>query len=547
MVKETRKKTKSQTGNFMDKKNLVNTKNIQFIDNIIAVILLIAVGVLPLLVRVKLIQFASPTIAHDLINSGIKGDIFTYYKWGFLVFLTVMALIFLVWKIAGYRYELRDSYINLPVLALVVLTVLSGVLSEFPSISLFGMYNRHEGSLTYLCYFSLFFVAANTNFKEWFRKYIFIALYVLVSINLLIILFDFYGKDLLNNQLVRLLIVPSYLPETGLQGHLNSTLSNPNYVSGFSAALMLFFLTASLLEDNFRRRLIHGIFAVFSFVMILASLSTSGFITAVILLPVIVGIALLSKRYLQVLITTGAVMAACAILLFVLNWHNPVVWDESVGSFKILLKTSTKISYSFPELKYILLPKVSEAATTSGEEKKPKNEGNGVLEKDVTDDFNLPGISQSAGTGRLYLWQKTIDLIGQRPILGYGHDTLAYYFPQDDYYKVSNLGDYDEIVTKPHNFYLDLAYSSGVLSLLSLGMLLIIYFYFALRNLANDIKSGKLKVFQTALLAFVCAFLLQWMFNDSIIATSVILWVLLGVSVSLNSDTKKMRLAVPGT
>lgn len=531
-------KGKGKSGLPEIKKSDANFNGMQSIDKLIAVLLIAAIGLLPLLARVKLVQFVSPKIIHDLIGTGIKGDIFTYYKWVFLLCLSALAVGLLIWKVVVCRFDLRRNYINLPIMVLVFLTVLSGLSSDFLSISLFGMYNRHEGTLTYLCYFALFFIAANTSFKEWFNRYIFLALYVIVTINLLIILLDFYGNDLLNNQAVRSVIVPSYLPETGMQGHLNSTLSNPNYVSGFSASLTAFFLVAALMERNHIRRLIYGVFAVFSFTMLLASLSASGFVTLVILLPVIFTLAFLNQKRLQCLITGGVVLTACAAVMLILNVHNPRVWNESVGSFKGIgeyVKKEISFKPVMSELKYTLLPRQSEAATYSKVTSNKEVPGEGITESDnINEEFNLPKPSESPGTGRTYIWQKTIDLIMERPLLGHGRETLAYYFPQNDRDIIANLSSYDEIVTKPHNFYLEVAFSSGIFALLALVLLFIQHLYYTIR--LQIISKKNLMVLPAALFVFFCAFLIQWMFNDSIIATSIIFWVLFGVAVSFNTE-----------
>jgi len=505
------------------------------VDRILAWIFIGAVGLLPLLVRVKLIEFASPKIIHDLVDSGMKADIFSYYKWLFLLIVSITAISLLLFKIVAYRYELRSSYLNIPLLVLASFTLFSGALSDFPGISMIGMYNRHEGSLTYLCYFTLAFVALNTDFKKSIGRNILRAFYVLVSINLIIILFDFYGKDLLNSQIVRSVIVPSYLPHSGMQGHLNSTLSNPNYVSGFSASLVAFFFSAALLEARWVHRAISSLCAVMAFAMLIASLSASGFITLVVVIPLIFILSLpLSRKRVQSIFTGTSVLAACFLVLLTLNAHNPKVWEESIGALSNLsssIDRQISSSTTLKQLSYLVQPKPVEAAPANSSA--PQTEA--AHQEKVNDDFNLPKPSVAPLTGRVYIWEKTLDLIKQRPILGYGHDTLTYYFPQNDREKIANLWDYEEIVTKPHNFYLDMAFSSGVPALVALGVLIILHLYRTLKFLIGNAGS-KLVSFSAGLFAFTCAFLIQWLVNDSVIGTSVVFWTLLGVSASINHD-----------
>lgn len=506
-------------------------RGIDAVDKLLSWIFVLAVGLLPLLVRVKLIQFISPKIINDMVDSGIQTDIFSYYKWIFLLIITATAVALLLFKMAAYRYELKSSYINPLLLILAALTVLSAALSEFPGISMIGMYNRHEGAFTYLCYFALVFVALNTNFIKSIGRNIMLAFYLLVSINLIIIMFSFYEKDLLSYGAIKAIIVPAYLSQTGLQGNLNSTLSNINYVSGFSASMMAFFMSYALLEKSFHYRLISALFAVLTFAMLLASLSASGFLTILIMVPIIFALSLISRTYIKSLITGVAVLAACAGMFLFLSNHNPRVWDESVGSLRGVLKDfSISTGLTKERLSSLVLPKAAVAAPVG-----PSEVITPGAPAAAGDQFNLPKPSFGPGTGRLYIWQKTMGLIVKKPLLGYGHDTLTYYFPQNDKYKISNLNSYDEIVTKPHNVYLDMAYGSGIMALLAFAALMLLHLYDTARRLIKSFGSQTV-VLQGAIFSFLCAFLIQWLFNDSVIGTSVIFWTLLGVSASINHE-----------
>lgn len=506
---------------------------IEAVDRALSWLFIIAIGILPLLIRAKIVQFVSPKIIDEMVNTGIRSDIFTYYKWIFLLLLTAAAIGLLVYKVAAYGYKIRHSYINAPLLILALVTLLSGILADYLSISIFGMYDRHEGSLTFLCYLALFFVAANTRFKEWFNRYVIAALYIVVLINVTIITADFYGHDLLNNQAARWLIIPPSLSGGGLEGHLNSTLSNPNYVSGFSGAIVAFFLTAAMLEKDLIKKLSHSLFAVLSFTILLASLSASGFVTLIVIIPVILALALLNSERLQSLATCAVVLTACAALLFVFNSHNPRVWKETVGSFGIFTVDVEKESSHKPTdwIERLLKPEQAQAAT---------NDNMTVSSESANDEFNLPKPSLSAGTGRTYIWKETLKLIWEKPVIGHGRDTFAYYFPQNDRNKIANLGTYDVIVSKPHNFYLDLAYGSGIPALLAFVTLVGFYLFYTAREKIKAARNG-MAAYPTALFTFILAFLVQWMFNDSIIGTSVIFWILFGISVSLPYASQSER------
>jgi len=445
-----------------------------------------SIGILPLIIRAKAEQFISPKMINDILDTGVYGDIFTYYKQIFLLMISVVAVLLLVVKITFYRYEIKSSYINVPLLILAAFTLLAGASAEYVNVSLFGFYGRHEGTVTYLCYFALFFVAANTDLRENSVRNTYIALGILVTINFIIIMFDFYGKDLFHFQVFKSLIIPSDLyPGVEFQGSLNSTLHNPNYVSGLFGALTALFFSSALMDG--RRWLSHAVLTAISFAVLIASLSTSGFISLVVVLPFIIIFGVLFAKRRQTLITAGAILVACYLIYIALYSHNPRVWEETVGF--ISNKADQKVEVVGPML---------DPSDTSGQ--------------------------------RTYIWRETAKLVKERPLLGHGHDVLAYYFP----HSASRIGP-GAIVCKPHNMYLDVAFGSGIIALGALMALFLLHFLNT-----TIIIFGKRNICSIApLFVFWCAFLIQWMFNDSMITTTPVYWGLFGIAVSLNNSFLK--------
>src|SRR5690606_8579420 len=68
-------------------------------------------------------------------------------------------------------------------------------------------------------------------------------------------------------------------------------------------------------------------------------------------------------------------------------------------------------------------------------------------------------------SGRGYIWSRTLPLLKKHIILGSGADTYMIAFPQQDYVGLSNYGYGDQLVTKPHNLYLQVGVQTGLLSL----------------------------------------------------------------------------------
>jgi len=83
------------------------------------------------------------------------------------------------------------------------------------------------------------------------------------------------------------------------------------------------------------------------------------------------------------------------------------------------------------------------------------------------------------GSGRGYIWSRTIPMMKDTLFLGHGADTFSIYFPQDDYIGKFNSGTFSNVVNilidKPHNMYFGIIIGTGGISLLALLALWCIY------------------------------------------------------------------------
>lgn len=81
------------------------------------------------------------------------------------------------------------------------------------------------------------------------------------------------------------------------------------------------------------------------------------------------------------------------------------------------------------------------------------------------------------GSGRLYIWSRSIPLLKNYLIWGSGPDTFYRVFPQNDYVgKKQYTGTSARMIEKPHNNYIKIAVQTGVLSLV---LLIIFYGWYA--------------------------------------------------------------------
>ncbi|GAB6100351.1 O-antigen ligase family protein [Halanaerocella petrolearia] len=81
------------------------------------------------------------------------------------------------------------------------------------------------------------------------------------------------------------------------------------------------------------------------------------------------------------------------------------------------------------------------------------------------------------GSGRGYIWSRSLPMLKDTSFIGFGPDTYALYFPQfDSVGKLITFGTTKIIVDKPHNMYLQVGINTGLTSLLALLILFGTYF-----------------------------------------------------------------------
>lgn len=470
-----------------------------------AAVFIFVIAVVPLMVRAKVINYIAPRIVNPIVDTGMQVGLFAYQKWISLMIAAVIVTVFLVYKIGLKKYELRASYLNISLVILVILISASVLAADFKSVSLLGIYNQRDGSLLLLAYLGLCLAAANIVCRSWFKRGIDIALLIFIIVNTTIMAVQFTGHDLLQASLIKAILAPPEL-RSYLVGNVGNTMGNANYISGFAAALFAYFGAGVLLHRHPIHQLTAGVAALAAFVMVLLSLSSSGFVTLVVIIPFLLLAAWRSTDKHRSLTAGGSLLAACLLAFLILNSYNPDIFHETVG---LLLPPTTDIQEQAP-------PPVA-VSPPAGE-------------------FRLPQPALSAGTGRTYIWSETLKLTAKRPWLGYGYGTLAYYFPQDDINKAANLLYYDRLITKPHSMYAGVAFGLGIPALITLLTLFLLHFFYTGRRLWRlQLDSGQ--GFPLALFLFFCAFAFQALFNDPVVDAGAVFWILLGVSVSLNEES----------
>ncbi len=137
---------------------------------------------------------------------------------------------------------------------------------------------------------------------------------------------------------------------------------------------------------------------------------------------------------------------------------------------------------------------------------------------------------------RGYIWARTIPLLKniKYALLGSGPDTFVIAFPNDDLVGLYNSGHDNEVITRPHCMYLQIAVQTGIPSLIAF---LVFYGWYLIRSfrlywkLQYDSYMAKMGV---AVMVSVIGYLILGLTNDSCVAVSPIFFVLTGLGLGIN-------------
>ncbi len=132
-------------------------------------------------------------------------------------------------------------------------------------------------------------------------------------------------------------------------------------------------------------------------------------------------------------------------------------------------------------------------------------------------------------TYRGYIWSRTLPLIYDTVLIGAGPDAFVHVFPQYEHLAKWNLGITAYLLyDKPHNWYLQMAVNTGLLSMLAVLAMGIILLIQAGKQI---LIQGESKILSTALVSMVFAYAIAGVFNDSVVSVAPIFWIFFGLAV----------------
>lgn len=140
----------------------------------------------------------------------------------------------------------------------------------------------------------------------------------------------------------------------------------------------------------------------------------------------------------------------------------------------------------------------------------------------------------SLASGRGYIWSRTLPLLPKHILVGCGADNFIYDFPNDDYVGKRNTGFETQIMTKPHNMYLQIWVQDGLIALLGMLGIFLLYVIDTFRKYFAKGRKGFLPGMGICVFLGTTAFMVAGLANDSTITVTPLYWAMLGTGFTIN-------------
>lgn len=140
---------------------------------------------------------------------------------------------------------------------------------------------------------------------------------------------------------------------------------------------------------------------------------------------------------------------------------------------------------------------------------------------------------------RGYIWSKTIPLLKKYFFLGSGADTFIIAFPNDDLVGMYNSGHVNEIISRPHCWYLQMGVTTGVVSLIAFLVFYLMYVIGSIRIYWKKKTEGYLPRMGIAILCASIGYMVVGVINDSIVCVAPLYWGFLGIGLAINAKLRK--------
>ena len=588
-----------------------------------------ALRMLPVILMVIMVPFILRRISNPLEypvssfwTTEIEYDLYTYGKTIAIMLLTLLmiSISFVFTKKEMWPSDRVSKIVYVSTALFLISSIISTFTSDYRQLAVWGAPERHEGLIIHISYLIILIYTYINIRNEKDFEYIRNSLFFLATGMALIGISQALGKNIINSDFVRRLIIPAaeydVLKKIDTGNTVYLTLMNPNYVGSY-ASMMVVFLSSVLLSSGERTniRIVSFILTILTvfvliksgsqagvvgiisglFVLFLVNIKTFGrypkrsVAAMLIIIILIIGTDFVTKGALKENVT-GTVTDAVSLFTkdsdYVhdssygfavkdINFSGDIAEiDTDAGPLKMIFSETGKLEfrdqddtdisagYDSETNTYLLKePFASFSFAVSKESEKHHIQsallyqgryyyifewysGEGIQMMDYKGNIYewapAPYIGfegkEKVGSNRGYIWSRTLPLILEKPLFGYGPDTFLMNFPQHDMLAKNYVydGQIAMLTDKPHNMYLLYAINSGLIGLGSVLILWGTYVFISIKTLLKSKSRSRVYYYSLGCLGAVSAYLATGMFNDSVPVIAPVFWVILGSGYALN-------------
>ena len=268
--------------------------------------LLLAIGIVPLIVRLKILP-VDASVADILPKGNTYTDFFSFYKSAVIIVLSIVLILFLIYSFYQNKMKLKQPLVYISLGLLAFSAILSTIFSKYPTVALFGFPGRYEGLFILLAYLVLFLAAYNFFNEQRNVKWLLACLIFSSTVIGLIGIFQFEKMDVFKATFAQNIIMPGiagngmellkYANNADIQytNAIYGTLFNSNTYGMYMSMLFPFSLAIALLVKKKIHCILSLLYSSLMFVCLLGSYSRGAYAGAAIGSLLVVSILLLKS------------------------------------------------------------------------------------------------------------------------------------------------------------------------------------------------------------------------------------------------------------
>lgn len=452
-------------------------------------------------------------------------DIFELAKLTLLRLLTLTLIG--AWSVKCYqerRVSIARTPLDLFIVIYLIVYILATVFSKSPLESLFGEYGRFEGLLTIINYTAVFCLAgslirnnsAAPDTRMFVRSLILTAVGAADAVSVYGVLqrfgIDFFTWSGAGTDLTRAF----------------STMGNPIYIAAYLTIVVSIALALFLSEPAFRTRLYLGSSIIVMTLTLVFTFSRAGWAGFLFSLIILISLSIIVNH----------------------KYSSSEPRRTSRGESRSPGNKKNSLTPRGSHLMPLLIPVTVAVFIVVLAVALSSSYGSAPTKSTISRALSAFDLKSAGAVERISLWKSSVEMIKDKPVLGWGPDTFGTYFTR---YRRQDLVDFEYNVAKlatpryqnrPHSDILQQGVSAGVLGIISYLLLLVSYFYFALRHLmAHASPAGgqgprltaSEKYLLIGIIAGLAGYFFQIQFSFSTIAVTPQVWLLIGITFLVGS------------